>query len=250
MKKLLFIIPMMATLIWSCSNNSDTLNEELVTANSSSALKSNSNNAFTIFKVTIQNLGGIDAYPNVLSPGIFVVQKKNTTPLFMAGYSDYGEGLEAIAEDGDPGVLAASLENDPDVRSHAAFTTPVGGDSPAPLFPGGSYEFYVTAKYGDYLNLATMFVQSNDLFIAPNASGIALFNDKKDPISGDITMHLKLWDSGTEVNEEPGVGPNQAPRQSGPNMGEDENGVVHLVDDGYSYPNLKDIILVTVTPMQ
>ncbi len=248
MKKLILIIPMIATLIWSCSNDSETLTENLVTANSS-AVKSNSTNAFTTFKVTIQNLGGIDAYPNVLSPGIFVVQKKNTAPLFMSGVVDYGEGLEAIAEDGNPGMLNSSLENDPEVRSHGAFTTPLDGEGPAPLFPGGSYEFYVTAKYGDYLNFATMFVQSNDLFIGPNAMGIALFNDKKDPISGDITMYLKLWDSGTEVNEVPGVGPNQAPRQSGPDTGEEENGVVHLVNDGYSYPNLHDIVLVTVTLM-
>ncbi|MFC4720728.1 spondin domain-containing protein [Geojedonia litorea] len=248
MKKRMFIIPLMAVLIWSCSNDSETLNEAFNTANSS-AIKANSNNAFTKFKVTIHNLGGSQAYPNVLSPGIYVVQKKNTAPLFMPGYADYGEGLEAIAEDGNPGMLVSSLENDSEVRSHGAFTTPVGGGGPAPAFPGDSYEFYVTAKYGDYLNFATMFVQSNDLFIGPSAMGLALFNDKKDPISGDITMYMELWDAGTEVNEEPGVGPNQAPRQSGPDTGVDENGVVQLVDDGYSYPNLSDIVQITITPM-
>jgi hypothetical protein len=248
MKKQFFIMSILATLVWSCSNDSNSLTEEFQTANSS-AEKSNETNAFTTFKVTIHNLGGPQAFPNVLSPGIFVVQKKNTTPLFMSGYEDYGEGLEAIAEDGNPDMLMSSLENDPEVRSHGAFTTPVGGSGPAPAFPGESYEFYVIAKYGDYLNFATMFVQSNDLFIGPKEMGVALFNDKKDPINGDITMYLELWDGGTEVNEEPGVGPNQAPRQSGPDIGEEENGVVRPVDDGYNYPNLSDIIQITVTPM-
>ncbi|HMB62919.1 MAG TPA: spondin domain-containing protein, partial [Eudoraea sp.] len=216
---------------------------------SNTAVKANNANAFTTFKITIENLGGVAAYPNVLSPGIFVVQKKNTAPLFMAGFEDYGDGLEAIAEDGDPGMLNTSLENDPEIRSHGVFTTPVGGVGPAPLPPGGMYEFNVTAKNKDYLNFATMFVQSNDLIIAPGAMGISLFNANKQPISGDITMYLELWDAGTEVNEEPGVGPNQAPRQSGPDTGEDENGVVHLVNDGFTYPNVDDIIKVTVTPL-
>jgi hypothetical protein len=248
MKKLFFIIPLIALMVWSCSKDSNPLSEDFVTANSSAV--ANEANAFTEFKITIHNLGGSQAYPNVLSPGVFVVQKKNTTPLFKSGFVVYGEGLEAIAEDGMPGMLVSSLENDPEVRSHGAFTTPVGGNGPAPAFPGEAYEFYVTAKYGDYLNFATMFVQSNDLFIGPNAMGVALFNDKKGPISGDITKYMDLWDAGTEVNEEPGVGPNQAPRQSGPDTGEVENGVVRIVDDGYSYPSISDIVLITVTPME
>jgi len=134
MKKLIFIIPLMAIMVWSCSKDSNPLSEDFVTANSSAV--ANETNAFTKFKVTIHNLGGSQAYPNVLSPGVFVVQKKNTAPLFMSGYEDYGEGLEAIAEDGMPGMLVTSLENDPEVRSHGAFTTPVGGVGPAPAFPG------------------------------------------------------------------------------------------------------------------
>ena len=30
---------------------------------------------------------------------------------------------------------------------------------------------------------------------------------------------VALWDAGTEKNEVPGVGPNQAPRQAAPNTG-------------------------------
>ena len=68
--------------------------------------------------------------------------------------------------------------------------------------------------------------------------------------SGDITNQLELWDAGTEVNEEPGVGLNQAPRQGGPDTGETENGTVRIVDDIYTYPSLSDVIKVTVTPLQ
>jgi len=39
------------------------------------------------------------------------------------------------------------------------------------LLPGSAYEFSVTAKAGDRLSFATMFVQSNDLFYAPHQAG-------------------------------------------------------------------------------
>jgi hypothetical protein len=66
-----------------------------------------------------------------------------------------------------------------------------------------------------------------------------------------VTDQVTLWDAGTEVNEEPGAGPNQAPRQSGPDTGDEEMAGVRPiaeVDDGFSYPAVADVIGVTVTP--
>ena len=132
------------------------------------------------------------------------------------------------------------------------FNTPVGADGPGPIGPGGSYSFYVDAEPGYGVSFATMFIQSNDLFYAPAGMGIPLFDDQGAPIDGDVTDQVDLWDAGTEVDEEPGVGPNQAPRQSGPDTGDDENGVIVLVDgmdDGFSYPAVGDVVRVTVTPV-
>ncbi len=113
------------------------------------------------------------------------------------------------------------------------------------IMPGESYSFSFHAGKGHYLQFGTMFVQSNDLFIAPSDEGLALYNGDT-PLTGDITNQLMLWDAGTEVNEEPGVGPNQPPRQSGPNTGMDENGTVHPVNDGFTYPALSDVIAVSI----
>ena len=93
-----------------------------------------------------------------------------------------------------------------------------------------------------------MFGQSNDLFYAPGAKGIALFDAKGKPLSTDITSQLQLWDAGTEVNEEPGLGPNQAPRQAAPNTGPSEKGKVMLVKDGFHYPSVNEVIRVSVMP--
>lgn len=129
------------------------------------------------------------------------------------------------------------------------FNTPVDAAEPGPAGSGMAYEFSFNAGPGQKLSFATMYVQSNDLFFAPDGSGIALY-DNGMAVTGDITDQLMLWDAGTEVNEEPGVGENQAPRQSGPDTGEDENGNVQLiadVDDGFSYPEVSDIINATLS---
>ena len=91
-----------------------------------------------------------------------------------------------------------------------------------------------------------MLVQTNDLFYAPGTNGISLFDSDGTPRTGDITDMIMLWDAGTEVNEKPGFGMYQAPRQSGPNMGMDENGVVEQVNDGFEYPGVSSVIKVTL----
>ena len=66
-------------------------------------------------------------------------------------------------------------------------------------------------------------------------------------VTGDITASLKLYDSGTEVDEYAGAGNNQAPRQAGPNTGVDENGTVEEeTAPSSNVPNLSDYIKVTI----
>lgn len=184
----------------------------------------------------------------ILSPGVFLVHGEDD-PIFTVGAMDRGEGLEAIAEDGNPGMLASLLHASTTV-SGGAFVVPVGAGGPAPLLPGGAYEFVIASGPTGKLSLATMFVQSNDLFYAPDGSGIALFNPDGTPIEGDITDQVDLWDAGTELNEIPGIGLNQAPRQSGPNTGAaDPDNTIRLVNDGYTYPNDESVIRVTIMPL-
>ncbi len=204
---------------------------------------------FQAFQVRIENVTSGNTFVTPFAPGIWLVQKKNSAPIFINGQQDFGDGMEALAEDGAPGPLSSSLNNHPKVRSKGVFNTPAGANSPGPILPGDAYEFSIVAKPNDHLNFATMFVQSNDLFVGPSQQGVPLFDKYGHPRDGDITSYLEIWDAGTEVNEEPGVGPNQAPRQSGPNTGPDENGVVQVVNDGYTYPAVKDILQVTVTPI-
>ncbi|MEM6270725.1 MAG: spondin domain-containing protein [Bacteroidota bacterium] len=192
-------------------------------------------------------LGDRSGVTSPLAPGVWAVHGTGN-PLFTTGTADLGEGLEALAEDGSPDALATSLESKAIVTSSGAFNTPVGASAAGPLMPGNSYEFTFTATQGEFLSFATMYVQSNDLFYSPGMAGIALWNGDS-PISGDITSQLRLWDPGTEVNQFPGAGADQAPRQSGPNTGAAENGTVQPIEnvtDGFTYQANTDVIRVTV----
>ncbi|MEO1273668.1 MAG: spondin domain-containing protein, partial [Myxococcota bacterium] len=66
-----------------------------------------------------------------------------------------------------------------------------------------------------------------DAFVAFHPQGIRLVTpdgELRTPemVERDIMRSLASWDAGTEADEVPGVGPNQAPRQEGPNTGDDD----------------------------
>jgi hypothetical protein len=209
----------------------------------------------TTFTVRIDNvsqgnalkLAAGGAAPFALSPGLWMVHAQSAH-IFTSGKKDRGQGLETQAEDGNPAVLAQALEKHRGVQSLGIFNTPVGAGEPGPLGPGHTYEFVIAATPGSRLTMTSMFGQSNDLFYAPKEAGIQLFDAQDKPVHGDVTSQLVLWDAGTEVNQEPGAGPDQAPRQNGPNTGAAENGVIHLVKDAYTYPRTQDVFRVTITP--
>ena len=174
------------------------------------------------------------------APGVFAIHN-DMNPIFKKQVMST-MALEALAEDGDPSGF--DLDSDPTVAEWGIFLMPVSGNGAAPIFPGEKYEVSFKASPGDMLSFATMLVQSNDIFVAPE--GIALFNNQQ-PIGGDITNQLKIWDAKTEVNEFPGAGKNQAPRQTGADTGVDETGTVEEVNDGFTYPAIADIIRVSIS---
>ncbi len=175
-----------------------------------------------------------------LSPGVWAVHTAGTLPLFEDGQSDYGNGLETIAEDGDPSTLATSLSSVAGVVSSGSFGS-------APIGPGGSYQFTFDAEPGDRLSWATMFVQSNDWMYTFDEEGIDLFSGNT-PASGDITSLVKLYDAGTEEDQYPGAGEDQAIRQAGGDTGNaDPNTAVREITNPEEIiPATNETIRVTI----
>lgn len=170
-------------------------------------------------------------YVSPVAPVLWVVHEKDEMPIFTNNTMDRGEGLETLAETGDPGMLATSLI---DMGYNAgAYAVPDGASDGGPLFPGDKYTFTIDAKPNQYLSIASMLGNSNDIFFAFGDSGIKLNfgNDTK-----DITEEVMLWDAGTEVNEYPGT----------KSMDTDEGGKVMMLNDGYMYPDVDKIIKITI----
>ena len=81
--------------------------------------------------------------------------------------------------------------------SNGVFNSPVGSSGPGPALPGGAYQFSFNAAPGENVSFATMFVQSNDWFLAPNELGIPVYKADGTPNTGDVTATIALWDAGS-----------------------------------------------------
>jgi hypothetical protein len=185
--------------------------------------------------------------PFVSAPVLWTVVGGASNPLFVGGKPDAGQGLERLAETGNPGPLAGTIKTGNGVASVGVDARPLGAAADGPLAPGQAYEFEITAAPGQTLSLAWMFGQSNDLFYS-NDRPIALFDASGKPVTGDMTAQLSLWDAGTELNEEPGLGPNQGPRQATPDAGTVEHESVAHVRDKFHYPRIAEVLRLTITP--
>jgi len=225
-------------------------------------------------RVRIENVAATGFYPTDtptggaiwITPGAYAVHG-GENPIYETGESA-SVGLEALAEAGPPtgfegeDGLVDELDASTDVHHSGAYTPddtvadpndPMGEVPGAPpIAPGGAFEFEATVAPGQRLSFASMFVPSNDVFVSTGEDGVALWPEDGDPVDGDVTDAVSLFDAGTEPNAEPpGTGPDQAPAQDAPDQGADEGGVVRRlsdVDDGHEYPPAEDVVQVTVTP--
>ncbi len=191
--------------------------------------------AATTFTIKVENISKGEVLklsngktaPFVSAPVLWAVHTGSANPIFVAGQVDAGKGLETLAETGNPAPLAKSLTGATGVAAVGADDRPVGSDAGGPIPPGKGY--------------------ANDLFYS-NDRPIALFDAAGKPVTGDMTRQLALWDAGTEANEEPGLGPNQGPRQKTPDAGTVEHQGVAHVHDKFSYPRTTDVLRLTITP--
>ena len=174
--------------------------------------------------VTVENVSANRGSISTPIAPVFYATHVLTWSLFKEGDPAGSAGLEGLAEDGSPAELVASYTGSVRIGMVGAQNTPVGG-VPGPAAPGQSYQFTVTPDATNrFLTIAAMVVQTNDVFLAFGSEGVALLEASGTPrpaadVNADIRRMLAVWDAGTEANEVPGVGLNQAPRQAGPNIG-------------------------------
>ncbi len=186
--------------------------------------------------------GSVDV---MFAPGVFAV---GDGPMFVVGQAAPHE-LEILAEDGKNQPMLDAV-----LRMHTVDRGIFGADDPsvgyreAPIRPGAQVQFQFDATEGATLWFASMFIQSNDSFIG--AAGIDPFAIAPNAGDfGDATSEVLLFDAGTEVDQEPGVGGDQAPRQPMPDTGPAEDGVIARIDgsdDGFTYPSMGDVLRLSI----
>ncbi|SEW36137.1 hypothetical protein SAMN05428988_4450 [Chitinophaga sp. YR573] len=80
-----------------------------------------------------------------------------------------------------------------------------GTGTPPVILPGQSVSIQFSAAKGEAISFATMYGWSNDLFFAPANPGILVYDATGNPIEGDVSSQVKLWDNGTRINQVPGA---------------------------------------------
>ncbi len=122
--------------------------------------------------------------------------------------------------------------------------------------PGDAFDISFTAGRNQKISFVSMFGESNDWFFAPDPSGIPLYDTDGNPITGDVTAQIKLWDAGTEIDQEPAVGDATGPQQPSPEFGAaDPQAVVRTVPktvtltDGsvFTRPDVSQMIRVSLS---
>lgn len=122
-------------------------------------------------------------------------------------------GIVSCSSDDDSGVneypiakVKLNVENVLQAKTLVESGTFESNDAHAPLtFPGESTSFTFSAAKGQSITFAAMYGWSNDLFFAPVNPGIALYDAQGNPIEGDVSDHVKLWDNSTRINQVPGA---------------------------------------------
>lgn len=193
-----------------------------------------------------------DDLPVVFAPGVDVVHPSGSQ-WFTDGQAA-SPGLEHLAEDGNPKDAQRELETR-DIGVVGVFGADKANISydDSPIEPGGEADFLTDAQPGDLIELGMMWSQSNDVFVATPPGGVPLFDENANPVAS--LTGLSLWDAGTEMNQEPGAGSTQAPRQSAPGEGTQENGVIRKLEGdkdvmGFQYPPLADTLEIVVSREQ
>lgn len=218
----------------------------------------------TTFRMTIENVSPQDLLATdradgtaPLSPGVYVVTEEENA-IFEVG-EQASVGLERLAEDGIaspdlggdnvPTTLLDQIQANERALDFGTISSPGGADNGAGLGAGETASFTFQAEQGEELQIAMMFVQSNDWFIAFGGGGLELFDVLGQARSGDVTDQMVLYDAGTEADEAPGQGEFQPLAPSGVNEGPEENVAVQTVVDrqfSFGVPTPAEYVRVTI----
>lgn len=157
--------------------------------------------AKAVQNVTITNILPFE----ILSPPLVVAHSSDFSAFTLG--QPASEGLEILAEGGNPAPMAEMLAEYEAVTATAA--------SDGPLLPGESVTIQVNAKAGDHISVFAMLIHTNDGFMTATLPARVIPNFKAGS-AGSNKAYGHVFDAGTEPNTEscmdiPGCGGGEGP---------------------------------------
>eukprot|EP01003_Olkasia_polycarbonata_P004795 NODE_408_length_926_cov_102.246294_g357_i0.p1 GENE.NODE_408_length_926_cov_102.246294_g357_i0~~NODE_408_length_926_cov_102.246294_g357_i0.p1 ORF type:complete len:240 (-),score=58.30 NODE_408_length_926_cov_102.246294_g357_i0:3-722(-) len=149
-----------------------------------------SSSTFVDLKITVTNI----AYRQPMSPFFVAVHDENFPPLYKLGEPAPLNGIQALAEDGNPNELV-DYYSSPQLSPHSSHVSIFAADDDStPLLEGGESTSIIVRVSVDhrYVSLASMAVNTNDCFVG--FSGMKLYPGMCFTVPG--------YDAGTEENNE------------------------------------------------
>jgi hypothetical protein len=176
-----------------------------------------------------------------LSPVLVVVYDGGENPFFKVGEKDRGEGLKELAQQGNADVLANTLKTRHGVKQVYVLPDP----QTKVLLPkingnrGSIVSQDIKTTPGDRIAIATMYGFSNDWFFASSGNGV-------NPVKGDISNSIALYDNGSAIDQFPGAGITQFNLQGTPL--EDSKPIVAVPNPNpfTTLPEISNFIRVTL----
>jgi len=160
------------------------------------------------------------------------MRKSNLIPLLFA----IGAILVSCNSEGEKRTI--TFENVSTVKEYAQSSRFQGFGRNNEVEPGQEIQISFHAEKGQTLMFTTMYANSWDLFFAPENPGIKLFDNNGNPITGDVSSQVKLWDGGTKKNIDP-----RRPKASQPKVDEDKKvNEINGKDGSYTYPKADEMM--------
>jgi len=136
-----------------------------------------------------------------------------------------------------------TFENIGIAKDYAQSSTFQGVGRNNEIEPGQEIQISFNAQKGQTLMFATMYANSWDIFFAPDNPGIKLFDNNGNPITGDVSDQVKLWDGGTKKNIDP-----RRPKANQPKEDEDKKvSEISGKDGKYTYPKASDMMKLNLS---
>ena len=171
-----------------CSGTDETTAPAASSLEGATATADSRESATHRYRVTVTNL----TTGQPLSPGVVVTHTRKVS-LFTMG-TRASDGIQLIAESGDPTTAAAELTGARGIHSVVATSAPVGRVGGAP-FPSSLTVEIDAAAEANYLSMSMMLICTNDGFAGLDAARLpGGFNE--------AVFYARGYDAGTEVNDE------------------------------------------------